>query len=314
MINLCLVVIATQFAETKKRETERMNQERQHRRPADACSSEASDSEPGGCYTEILRYLAHVARKTWRRIDQTFRVTDRLHSYNPDDDDERRWCSRCCCCIRQLKRRRTLRRGTRRARKSSHAKEDDDDEEDEEVNRRKHGLRSASFNGRELQQTDLVLRPLKRRSTEGPRDEVTSPPAVGAVEVPGLGTTSSPPAPPCRPNLLSIGAGQSPSTDSLLLLSNPEFRTWSALRQWHWQQRTPSPRPKLPPSFRRSNGEAASTGGGVRGRPWRSYESVPSRPNYSRGSKPYSETNPKSLGQQQHQGKHSGDRVSLIRY
>lgn len=32
MINLCLVVIATQFAETKRRETERMLQERRRMR------------------------------------------------------------------------------------------------------------------------------------------------------------------------------------------------------------------------------------------------------------------------------------------
>ena len=31
MINLCLVVIATQFSETKKRELERMKQERERR-------------------------------------------------------------------------------------------------------------------------------------------------------------------------------------------------------------------------------------------------------------------------------------------
>lgn len=38
MINLCLVVIATQFAETKRRETERMLQERKQMRSSSLLS------------------------------------------------------------------------------------------------------------------------------------------------------------------------------------------------------------------------------------------------------------------------------------
>ncbi|XP_060077738.1 voltage-dependent T-type calcium channel subunit alpha-1G-like [Ylistrum balloti] len=65
MINLCLVVIATQFSETKKRETERMMQERKR---FHSSSTLASNSEPGGCYTEILKYLAHLWRRAKRDI------------------------------------------------------------------------------------------------------------------------------------------------------------------------------------------------------------------------------------------------------
>jgi len=65
MINLCLVVIATQFSETKKRETERMWAERQR------CSSSAtlaSTEQLGNCYDEIIRYVAHLGRVARRRL------------------------------------------------------------------------------------------------------------------------------------------------------------------------------------------------------------------------------------------------------
>ncbi|XP_052824853.1 voltage-dependent T-type calcium channel subunit alpha-1I isoform X2 [Octopus bimaculoides] len=65
MINLCLVVIATQFSETKKRETERMLQERKR---FQSSSTLASNSEPGSCYAEILKYIAHLWRRTKRKI------------------------------------------------------------------------------------------------------------------------------------------------------------------------------------------------------------------------------------------------------
>ena len=70
MINLCLVVIATQFSETKKRETERMLQERKRYHSS---STLASISEPGGCYDEIIKYLAHLARKGRRKFNRYFR-------------------------------------------------------------------------------------------------------------------------------------------------------------------------------------------------------------------------------------------------
>ncbi|EFO82668.1 CRE-CCA-1 protein [Caenorhabditis remanei] len=74
MINLCLVVIATQFAETKRRETERMLQERKRLQNRDSISctgSEmggASTKEEGGdtVYAAIVRFIGHTFRRTKR--------------------------------------------------------------------------------------------------------------------------------------------------------------------------------------------------------------------------------------------------------
>ncbi|XP_035254709.1 voltage-dependent T-type calcium channel subunit alpha-1I-like isoform X3 [Anguilla anguilla] len=64
MINLCLVVIATQFSETKQREHQLMQEQR-----AQCLSSStlASMAEPGDCYEEIFQYVCHVLRKARRR-------------------------------------------------------------------------------------------------------------------------------------------------------------------------------------------------------------------------------------------------------
>ncbi|XP_054036202.1 voltage-dependent T-type calcium channel subunit alpha-1H [Dryobates pubescens] len=65
MINLCLVVIATQFSETKQRENQLMQEQRARYLSND--STIASFSEPGSCYEELLKYLCHIARKVKRR-------------------------------------------------------------------------------------------------------------------------------------------------------------------------------------------------------------------------------------------------------
>ncbi|XP_036861567.2 voltage-dependent T-type calcium channel subunit alpha-1H isoform X1 [Manis javanica] len=65
MINLCLVVIATQFSETKQRES-RLMREQRARCLSDA-STLASFSEPGSCYEELLKYVGHICRKAKRR-------------------------------------------------------------------------------------------------------------------------------------------------------------------------------------------------------------------------------------------------------
>ena len=70
MINLCLVVIATQFSETKKREMERMIQERKR---FHSTSTLASNSEPGSCYDEIIKYIAHLWRRARRKLNRVFR-------------------------------------------------------------------------------------------------------------------------------------------------------------------------------------------------------------------------------------------------
>ncbi|XP_055078851.1 voltage-dependent T-type calcium channel subunit alpha-1H-like [Periophthalmus magnuspinnatus] len=70
MINLCLVVIATQFSETKQREHALMKSEQRARQLHQSASTLASDSQPGSCYEEIIRYLAHLGRKAWRRLSR----------------------------------------------------------------------------------------------------------------------------------------------------------------------------------------------------------------------------------------------------
>uniref|UniRef100_A0A8C5NE20 Voltage-dependent T-type calcium channel subunit alpha n=1 Tax=Gouania willdenowi TaxID=441366 RepID=A0A8C5NE20_GOUWI len=66
MINLCLVVIATQFSETKQRESQLMKEQRV--RFMSNASTLASLSEPGSCYDELLKYLVHVIRKGVRQV------------------------------------------------------------------------------------------------------------------------------------------------------------------------------------------------------------------------------------------------------
>ncbi|XP_033894904.3 voltage-dependent T-type calcium channel subunit alpha-1G isoform X4 [Acipenser ruthenus] len=70
MINLCLVVIATQFSETKQRESQLMKEQRV--RFMSNASTLASFSEPGSCYDELLKYLVHVVRKASRQLAQVY--------------------------------------------------------------------------------------------------------------------------------------------------------------------------------------------------------------------------------------------------
>ncbi|CAB1457734.1 unnamed protein product [Pleuronectes platessa] len=70
MINLCLVVIATQFSETKQREHALMKSEQNARQLHQSASTLASYSQPGSCYEEIIRYLAHLGRKAMRRLSR----------------------------------------------------------------------------------------------------------------------------------------------------------------------------------------------------------------------------------------------------
>ncbi|KAJ0051228.1 hypothetical protein NL108_016337 [Boleophthalmus pectinirostris] len=62
MINLCLVVIATQFSETKQREHQLMQEQRAR------CSSMSTlASEPGDCYEELFQLVCHMLRKLRRQ-------------------------------------------------------------------------------------------------------------------------------------------------------------------------------------------------------------------------------------------------------
>ncbi|XP_008155855.2 LOW QUALITY PROTEIN: voltage-dependent T-type calcium channel subunit alpha-1H [Eptesicus fuscus] len=80
MINLCLVVIATQFSETKQRENQLMREQRARYLSDD--STLASFSEPGSCYEELLKYVGHICRKVKRR---SLRLCARWQS---------RWCQK----------------------------------------------------------------------------------------------------------------------------------------------------------------------------------------------------------------------------
>lgn len=87
MINLCLVVIATQFSETKKREMERMRQERARFTSSSTLASSTNNSEPTTCYAEIVKYIAHLYRRLKRRLIKKLR----LYKYAFDN--------RLCCCF-----------------------------------------------------------------------------------------------------------------------------------------------------------------------------------------------------------------------
>lgn len=76
MINLCLVVIATQFSETKQRENALMREQRARYMSND--STLASYSEPGSCYEEMLRYISHLYRKLTRRLQRLYSGWHRL--------------------------------------------------------------------------------------------------------------------------------------------------------------------------------------------------------------------------------------------
>ena len=80
MINLCLVVIATQFSETKKREMEKMLAERRRQRQQHSSSStltSSSDLQPGDCYEELFKYVGHLARKSRRHLRRFARQRQR---------------------------------------------------------------------------------------------------------------------------------------------------------------------------------------------------------------------------------------------
>lgn len=74
MINLCLVVIATQFSETKKREMERMRLERARYHSTSTLASSTNTSEPTTCYAEIVKYIGHLWRRGKRRLMKRYRL------------------------------------------------------------------------------------------------------------------------------------------------------------------------------------------------------------------------------------------------
>lgn len=80
MINLCLVVIATQFSETKQRESQLMKEQRV--RFMSNASTLASLSEPGSCYNEILKYLGYLICKGSKQVVHACRFLARRAGIN----------------------------------------------------------------------------------------------------------------------------------------------------------------------------------------------------------------------------------------
>ena len=67
MINLCLVVIATQFSETKQREQKLMEEARLRFLSND--STLASYQPPGSMYTELLRLFSQAGKLIYRSLN-----------------------------------------------------------------------------------------------------------------------------------------------------------------------------------------------------------------------------------------------------
>lgn len=73
MINLCLVVIATQFSETKRRETAKMKAERARFQSSSTLSS-FTTSETTNCYRQILKLIAHLLRKSFNKSRKAYKA------------------------------------------------------------------------------------------------------------------------------------------------------------------------------------------------------------------------------------------------
>ncbi|CAJ0564538.1 unnamed protein product, partial [Mesorhabditis spiculigera] len=83
MINLCLVVIATQFAETKRRETERMMQERKRMQSqtgslsgSEAALAASANGEGGGgdsIYAAMVRFIRQTSRRVKKYTKQRWK-------------------------------------------------------------------------------------------------------------------------------------------------------------------------------------------------------------------------------------------------
>ncbi|KAI4800171.1 hypothetical protein KUCAC02_014963, partial [Chaenocephalus aceratus] len=100
MINLCLVVIATQFSETKQREHQLMQEQRAR------CSSNSTlDSEPGDCYEAVFQLVCHMIRKARRQtvfLFNTLRGKPRPpcpHHSKPDHTSATDGCPQCAAAL-----------------------------------------------------------------------------------------------------------------------------------------------------------------------------------------------------------------------
>ncbi|XP_019627967.1 PREDICTED: voltage-dependent T-type calcium channel subunit alpha-1H-like [Branchiostoma belcheri] len=68
MINLCLVVIATQFSETKQRESRLMEEQRRKYLSTSTLSSQPNPDNPRGCYEEVFKLCVHMCKRLRRRV------------------------------------------------------------------------------------------------------------------------------------------------------------------------------------------------------------------------------------------------------
>ena len=73
MINLCLVVIATQFSETKRRETAKMKAERARFQSSSTLSS-FTNSETTNCYRQIIKLIAHLLRRGFNKGRRAYKA------------------------------------------------------------------------------------------------------------------------------------------------------------------------------------------------------------------------------------------------
>ena len=73
MINLCLVVIATQFSETKRRETAKMKAERARFQSSSTLSS-FTNSETTNCYRQIIKLIAHFLRRGFQKSRKAYKA------------------------------------------------------------------------------------------------------------------------------------------------------------------------------------------------------------------------------------------------
>merc|ERR1711963_1203348 len=85
MINLCLVVIATQFSETKRRETAKMKAERARFQSSSTLSS-FTNSETTNCYRQIIKLIAHLLRRGFNKGRKAYKaITPRRHGSRHED-------------------------------------------------------------------------------------------------------------------------------------------------------------------------------------------------------------------------------------
>lgn len=71
MVNLFLVVIATQFSETKRRETEKIAEERKRYKSSTTLASNRTDTD--GCYGQLLKYVIYLCNRAHKRLKEFYK-------------------------------------------------------------------------------------------------------------------------------------------------------------------------------------------------------------------------------------------------